>query len=253
MFLGRNINIPQAENKIEQGRRVSTNEEVSTFLETLTKPPQFKVLNALAEKPTQEFTKTELAARSGIGRTTLYRIWDDLEKMKAITASRQVGPVTLYRLNPTSPVVQSILSIRERLAQIQGAVEKIELQRLEKTKQTRTEIPPASAVLMKLLNMKALTSESAVTEKAMGLKEQEKTILRSLIDSGLVEIKNNLYNLSPLGKMTAENATRLWGNDTKEPINETISSLKVALGIVSQEIKKVSRDLSKGKGTRQPD
>jgi len=232
---------------------MSTNEEVSTFLETLARPPQFKVLNALAEKPTQEFTKTELATRSGIGRTTLYRIWDDLEKMKAITASRQVGPVTLYRLNPDSPVVQSILSIRERLAQIQDAVEKIELQRSEKTKQTRTEVPPASSVLMKFLKMKALTPETAVTEKTLGLREQEKAILRNLVESSLVETKNDTYNLSSLGRMTAENAVRLWGNEAKEPINETISSLRVALGIVSQEIKKVGRELSKEKSTHRSD
>jgi Fe2+ or Zn2+ uptake regulation protein len=233
---------------------MSAEEDVSTFLRTLTKPPQFKVLTALAEKPAQEFTKTEIANRSGIGRTTLYRIWEDLEKMKAITASRQVGAVTLYRLNPESPVVQSLLLIRDKLATIQGAVERIEtLQHAKKSEKPQDQIPPAQSTLLKLLDMKATSSERAITEEALRLKEHERVILPSLVESGLIERNGKMYSLSSLGKMTAESAARLWGHETRESIDETISSLKVALGIVSQEIKKASRDLSADKSTHQPE
>jgi len=234
---------------------VPVDEDVSTFLRTLTRPPQMKVLTALAEKPAQEFTKTEIATRSGIGRTTLYRIWEDLEKMKAITASRQVGAVTLYRLNPGSPVVQSLLSIREKLTQIQEAVERIEgVQRAEKTaREPKDLIPPASSLLLKLLDMKASTPQRAINEEALALKGQEKTLLSSLVGSGLVEKNNKMYSLTSLGKITAEGAARLHGYETKESIDETISSLKVALGIVSQEMKKISHDLSSERGTSQPE
>lgn len=230
---------------------VPVDEDVSTFLRTLTKPPQMKVLTALAEKPAQEFTKTEIATRSGIGRTTLYRIWDDLEKMRAITASRQVGAVTLYRLNPSSPVVQSLLSIREKLARIEEAVERIEgLQRTERTEgELKDQIPLASSVLLKLLDMKASIPQRAVTEEALALKEREKTTLSNLIASGLVEKNNKMYSLTSLGKITAEGAARLHGYETKESMDETISSLKAALGIVSQEMKKISRDLAPERGT----
>jgi Fe2+ or Zn2+ uptake regulation protein len=231
---------------------MSAEEDVSTFLRTLTKPPQFKVLTALAEKPAQEFTKTEIANRSGIGRTTLYRIWEDLEKMKAITASRQVGAVTLYRLNPESPVVQSLLSIRDKLATIQIAVERIEtLQHTKKSEKPQDQIPPAQSTLLKLLDIKATSSERAITEEALRLKEHERVILPSLVESGLIERNGKIYSLSPFGKITAESAARLWGHETRESIDETISSLKVALGIVSQEIKKASRDLSADKSTHQ--
>ena len=228
-------------------------EDVSTFLRTLTKPPQFKVLTTLAEKPAQEFTKTEIASQSGIGRTTLYRVWEDLEKMKAITASRQVGAVTLYRLNPDSPVVQSLLSVREKLATIQNAVEKIEAFRDEKKNDRfRHQTPPAPSILLKLLDKKALTPKEAVTDEALELNEKESKVLQSLTESGLVEINDKKYSLSSLGKMTAEGASRLYGHGTEESINETISSLKVALGLVSQEIKKINRDLSAERSTRQP-
>lgn len=227
-------------------------EGVSTFLRTLTKPPQFKVLTALAEKPEQEFTKTEIASRSGIGRTTLYRIWEDLEKMKAISPSRQVGAVTLYRLNPDSPVVQSLLSVRLKLTAIQEAVEKIETFRSAKRSGTaQDQTPPAPTILLKLLDIKALTPQKAVTAEALDLEEQDKKILQSLVESGLIEKNDEMFNLSSLGRMTAEEASKLWGHETKESINDTVSSLRVALELVSQEIKKISSDLSTEKSAHQ--
>jgi len=225
---------------------VSVDEDVTTFLKALTRPPQLKVLASLAERPTQEFTKTEIATRSGIGRTTLYRIWEDLEKMKAIRASRQVGAVTLYCLNAGSPIVQSLLSVREKLARIQAGVEKIEgLQEAEKIREVPQEqIPLSPAILLRLLDMNASTPERAVSEEALGLKDPEKRVLLGLAEAGLVEKRNEAYLLTSLGKVTAEGAARLWRCEAGAPINETISSLKVALGIVSQEIKKIGRELS---------
>ena len=79
---------------------MSSGEDTAAFLEALTRSPQLKVLSVLVERPQEELTKTEIAQKAGIGRTTLYRVWDDLEKMKAIAPSRHVGAVTLYRLNP---------------------------------------------------------------------------------------------------------------------------------------------------------
>lgn len=226
---------------------MSAKEDVSTFLKALTKPPQLKVLTSLAEKPTQEFTKTEIAARSGIGRTTLYRIWEDLERMRAITPSRQVGAVTLYRLNTTSPVVQSLLSVRERLTKIKDAVERIEgLQRAHETatEPPRDQMPAAPTVLLRLLDTNASSPDRAVPEQALALREHEKTVLRNLVESGLVETIDGRYTLTSLGRVTAEGAAKLWRSESESSIDETISSIRVALGVVSQEIKKISRELS---------
>ena len=109
-------------------------EEATAFMEVLSKSPQFKVLTILAEKPHEELTKTEIAQRAKIGRTTLYRVWNDLERMKAISPSRHVGAVTLYRMNPQSPVVQSFLSITKSLTTVTDAVSRIEqLRKLEES------------------------------------------------------------------------------------------------------------------------
>ena len=137
-------------------------EEATAFMEVLSKSPQFKVLTILAERPHEELTKTEIAQRARIGRTTLYRVWNDLERMKAISPSRHVGAVTLYRMNPQSPVVQSFLSITKSLTTVTDAVSRIEqLRRLEESAKSEfgQGVPPGPNVMMKLLNQSAITGK----------------------------------------------------------------------------------------------
>ena len=97
---------------------MASGEDTAAFLDALTRSPQLKVLSILVERPQDELTKTEIAQKAGIGRTTLYRVWEDLERMKAITPSRHVGAVTLYRLNPQSAIVQSLMNITLSLIHI---------------------------------------------------------------------------------------------------------------------------------------
>jgi len=99
-------------------------EETSAFFKALTKSPQLKVLSVLVEEPNEELTKSQIAQKAGIGRTTLYRIWEDLEKMKAIVPSKQVGAVTLYKINLESSIVQSILNIKQQLDKVENALSK---------------------------------------------------------------------------------------------------------------------------------
>ena len=105
---------------------MASGEDTAAFLDALTRSPLLKVLSVLAERPQDELTKTEIAQKAGIGRTTLYRVWDDLEKMKAIAPSRHVGAVTLYRLNPQSSIVQSLMNITKGLSSVTSAVGRIE-------------------------------------------------------------------------------------------------------------------------------
>ncbi|MEM3653552.1 MAG: helix-turn-helix domain-containing protein, partial [Candidatus Bathyarchaeia archaeon] len=101
-------------------------EETSTFIKALTKSPQLKVLSILVERPNEELTKSQIAQKAGIGRTTLYRVWEDLEKMKAIVPTKQVGAITLYRVNLESSIVQSVLNIKQQLNKVENALTKIE-------------------------------------------------------------------------------------------------------------------------------
>jgi predicted transcriptional regulator len=221
---------------------MASSEDTAVFLDALTRSPQLKVLSILVERPQEELTKTEIAQKAGIGRTTLYRVWDDLEKMKAITPSRHVGAVTLYRLNPQSSIVQSLMNITKGLRSVTSAVGKIEeMREVEKLAREEfgKELPSSTAVLVKLQSLNALDDSTAVQLSSMRLSKPELESVQSLVGAGLVERRGDKLRLTPVGSITARGASKIWGEGQRETIQQTLASAKVALDLINQEIKKL--------------
>ena len=223
-------------------------EEATAFMEVLSKSPQFKVLTILAEKPQEELTKTEIAKRAKIGWTTLYRVWNDLERMKAISPSRHVGAVTLYRMNPQSPVVQSFLSITKSLTTVTDAVSRIEqLRRLEQTAKSEYSqgVPPGPNVLMKLLKHGAVAREAAKGKAELQLTSHEAEAIKGLVSAGLVFENTGSFYLSQLGSQTAQGANKIWGVDDSQSLDQAISTARVALNLINQEIRRLKGQVPK--------
>jgi predicted transcriptional regulator len=221
---------------------MASGEDTAAFLDALTRSPQLKVLSVLVERPNDELTKTEIAQKAGIGRTTLYRVWEDLEKMKAIAPSRHVGAVTLYRLNPQSAIVQSLMNITKGLSSVTNAVSRIEeIREVEKVAREEfgNELPPSARVLVKLQNLKA-TDESKTTQLSdLNLSKAEAESIQSLVGAGLVERHGERLHLTGVGSITARGASKIWGESQRETIQQTLASAKVALELINQEIKKL--------------
>jgi len=223
-------------------------EEATAFMEVLSKSPQFKVLTILAERPQEELTKTEIAQRARIGRTTLYRVWNDLERMKAIAPSRHVGAVTLYRMNPQSPVVQSFLSITKSLTTVTDAVSRIEqLRRLEDSAKSEfgQNVPPGPNVMMKLLKQGAITREAAKSRAELQLSSHEAEAIKGLINAGLIFDNSGTLYLSQLGAQTAQGANKIWGTDNSQSLDQAISTARVALNLINQEIRRLKGQVPK--------
>lgn len=223
-------------------------DETTAFMEVLSKSPQFKVLTILAERPQEELTKTEIAQKAKIGRTTLYRVWDDLERMRAISPSRHVGAVTLYRMNPQSPVVQSFLSITKSLTTVTDAVARIEqLRKLEDTGKSEfgQTVPPGPSVLMKLLNAGAISSEKAKRRNELQLSTHEIDTVRGLINAGLIFDTSGLLHLSQLGIQTAQGTCKIWGTENSQSLDQAISTARVALNLINQEIRRLKGQVTK--------
>jgi len=221
---------------------MASGEDTATFLDALTRSPQLKVLSILADRPQEELTKTEIAQKAGIGRTTLYRVWDDLEKMKAITPSRHVGAVTLYRVNPQSSIVQSLMNITKGLKSVTNAVGRIEeIREVEKLARQEfgKELPPSTSILVKLQSLNALDAASAVQLSTMKLSKTELDSVHNLVGAGLVEKHGERLNLTPVGSITARGASKIWAETERETIQQTLASAKVALELINQEIKKL--------------
>ena len=223
-------------------------DEATAFMEVLSKSPQLKVLTVLAQRPQEELTKTEIAQRAGIGRTTLYRVWNDLERMKAISPSRHVGAVTLYRMNPQSPVVQSFLSITKSLTTVTDAVARIEqLRKLEESAKTEfgQTVPPGPSVLMKLIQANAVTPENAKKRTELQLSQPESEALEGLVKAGLAYEAGGSMYLSQLGAQTANGATRIWGSESSQSLDQALSTARVALNLINQEIRRLKGQVPK--------
>jgi helix-turn-helix resolvase-like protein len=223
-------------------------DEATAFMEVLSKSPQFKVLNVLAGRPQEELTKTEIAQRAGIGRTTLYRVWNDLERMKAVAPSRHVGAVTLYRMNPQSPVVQSFLSITRSLTTVTDAVARIEqLRKVEDSAKTEfgETIPPGPSALIKILKAKALTRETSRSRSELQLTPHESDTVKGMVNAGLIFDVNGTLYLSQLGAQTAQGASKIWNSDNSQSLDQAISTAKVALGLINQEIRRLKGQMPK--------
>src|SRR5208283_4379355 len=223
-------------------------DEATAFMEVLSKSPQFKVYTILAERPQAELTKTEIAQKAGIGRTTLYRVWNDLERMRAIAPSRHVGAVTLYRMNPQSPVVQSFLSITKSLTTVTDAVARIEqLRKLEESAKTEfgQAVPSGPSVLMKLLEANAVSPEGAKKRSEFQFLHPESEALEGLVKAGLVYENGGSLYLSQLGTQTAQGAARIWEPESSQSLDQAISTARVALNLINQEIRKLKGQVPK--------
>jgi hypothetical protein len=77
--------------------------------------PKIKVLEFFIEGRELDYSISDIAEGAEIGRTTLFRIWEDLVKNKIIVPTRQVGNAKLYRLNIQNPFVRKLVEIFDEI------------------------------------------------------------------------------------------------------------------------------------------
>lgn len=87
----------------------------SLFIEFMGDSPTIRVLDYLLTERDLDFSITDMAKNAGIGRTTLYRIWDDLVKNKIIVSTRVIGKAKLYKLNKENFIIKKLIEIDDKL------------------------------------------------------------------------------------------------------------------------------------------
>ena len=88
---------------------------MSLFIEFMGDSPTIRVLDYLITYREVDFSITDIADNAGIGRATLYRIWDDLVKNDIITHTRNIGRAKLFTLNKKNKKIQKLIEIHEML------------------------------------------------------------------------------------------------------------------------------------------
>ncbi len=92
-----------------------------------------KVMDFLLDNAPLDFSKTEIAEYSKIGRATLNRMWEQIENLGLVIPTRKYGGTQLFKLNIKSELVNKIAEIMDRIEQSEEKSE-------EETKQKEIEI-----------------------------------------------------------------------------------------------------------------
>jgi len=74
-----------------------------------------RVLDYLLTERELDFSITDMAENAGIGRATLYRIWEGLTKNEIIRHTRDVGKAKLFQLNTSNAKIRKLIEIYDML------------------------------------------------------------------------------------------------------------------------------------------
>lgn len=85
------------------------------FRKALGDTPKIRVLEFFIEGRELDYSITDIAEGAEIGRTTLFRIWEDLIKSKMIVPTRQIGNAKLYKLNIENSLVKKFVEIFDEI------------------------------------------------------------------------------------------------------------------------------------------
>jgi len=90
-------------------------QDQSLFIEFMGDSPVIRVLDYLLTERELDFSITDIAENAGIGRATLYRIWDDLIKNEIIVHTRDIGKARLFRLNTQNLKIKKLIEMHDML------------------------------------------------------------------------------------------------------------------------------------------
>jgi hypothetical protein len=85
------------------------------FKKALGDSPKIRVLEFLIEGRELDYSITDIAEGAEIGRTTLFRIWEDLIKTSIIIPTRQIGNAKLYKLNSENIFAKKLTEIFDEI------------------------------------------------------------------------------------------------------------------------------------------
>ena len=81
------------------------------FRQALGDTPKIRVLEFLIEGRELDYSISDIAEGAEIGRTTLFRAFDDLVRAGVIVPTRQIGNAKLFKLNTKNPFVRKMIEL----------------------------------------------------------------------------------------------------------------------------------------------
>ena len=92
--------------------------EQTLFVKFLGDSPKIRVLDMLITGRELDYSISDISKQAGIGRSTFYRMMDELIKNKIITSTRKIGNIQLYRLNQENEFVKEIIKLYDHISNV---------------------------------------------------------------------------------------------------------------------------------------
>ena len=81
------------------------------FRNALGDTPKIRVLEFLIEGREFDYSLSDIAEGAEIGRTTLFRVFEDLVKSKIVVPTRVIGNAKMFKLNRQSLFVKKMVEL----------------------------------------------------------------------------------------------------------------------------------------------
>jgi len=92
--------------------------EKTLFARFLGESPKIKILDMLITGRELDYSISDIAEQAGIGRSTFYKLMDELLKNKIIIATRKFGNMQLYKLNIENEFVCALVQLYDHITNI---------------------------------------------------------------------------------------------------------------------------------------
>lgn len=79
--------------------------------------PQLRIIDFFLDNRS-DYSKKEILESTGMSKTTLYKVWPDLEQLEVVIPGRKFGNTTLFKLNRDNIVVKQVISLDSALSKM---------------------------------------------------------------------------------------------------------------------------------------
>lgn len=76
--------------------------------------PQLRIIDFFLDNRS-DYSKKEILEGTGMSKTTLYKVWPDLEQLEVVIPARKFGNTTLFKLNRDNIIVKQVISLDSTL------------------------------------------------------------------------------------------------------------------------------------------
>lgn len=87
----------------------------SLLLQYMGDTPQLRIIDFFLDNRESDYSKKEIIEFTGISKTTIYKVWNEILEFGYLKTTRRYGRAQLYAVNPDSTLVQRFIDLDEEL------------------------------------------------------------------------------------------------------------------------------------------